>query len=139
MSAPAELLGEFCGVRRKDGVDIWHSEIRFQQRVDGQGTELFAEGCKARAADAAQQQSGLPAKLHQNADGEPDIKRRELPPRNDLRHMPAPSKVWDRASGSAASSSARTLAPISAVLMASTSSAVRTPATLSVTRVERSG
>ena len=63
VSAPAELLGEFCGVRRKDGVDIWHSEIRFQQGVDGQGTELFAEGCKARAADAVQQESGLPAKL----------------------------------------------------------------------------
>ena len=66
----AELLGEFGGQGGEDAVDVGHTQVGFQERIDHQSQELVACGGKAGAADAADEEAGLPAELDEDADGQ---------------------------------------------------------------------
>ena len=65
-----ELFGEFGGQSGKDAVDVGHTQVGFEKRVDYQRQEFVAHGGKAGAADATDKEAGLPAELDEDADGE---------------------------------------------------------------------
>ena len=79
-AAAAQLLGESAGVGNEDTIDIGHAEVRLQQRVDQKRVQLFPQRRKPGAADSSKKQAGLPAKLHQNADGQQPQKRHAAHP-----------------------------------------------------------
>ena len=70
LGAAAQSLGKAGRKREEDRVDIGEAEVGLQQGVRHQREQLVRKIFKSRAADAAQQQAGLPAELHEDADGE---------------------------------------------------------------------
>ena len=66
----AELFGDSGGQSGKDAVDVGHTQVSFEKRIDHRRQELVAHGGEAGAADAADEEAGLPAELDEDSDGE---------------------------------------------------------------------